>query len=138
MTEICHYITDVAATGNGSYPRNFAMGYDKAKKAALWAAYPLHAYYTAPNASKERAYSADPSLGKTEQMVGGVGAPYNKGHQVPNADRKMSNLANKQISYYSNDATARYIQQRCMGHPGKQSPRMDVRRYALCGNGMLF
>lgn len=102
MTEICHYITDVAATGNGSYPRNFAMGYDKAKKAALWAAYPLHAYYTAPNASKERAYSADPSLGKTEQMVGGVGAPYNKGHQVPNADRKMSNLANKQISYYSN------------------------------------
>lgn len=102
VTEICHYITDVAATGNGSYPRNFAMGYDKAKKAALWAAYPLHAYYTAPNASKERAYSADPSLGKTEQMVGGVGAPYNKGHQVPNADRKVSNLANKQISYYSN------------------------------------
>lgn len=102
MTEICHYITDVAATGNGSYPRNFAMGYDKAKKAALWAAYPLHAYYTAPNASKERAYSADLSLGKTEQMVGGVGAPYNKGHQVPNADRKVSNLANKQISYYSN------------------------------------
>ena len=102
MTEICHYITDVEATGNGSYPRNFAMGYDKAKKAALWAAYPLHAYYTAPNASKERAYSADPSLGKTEQMVGGVGAPYNKGHQVPNADRKVSNLANKQISYYSN------------------------------------
>ena len=74
VTEICHYITDVAATGNGSYPRNFAMGYDKAKKAALWAAYPLHAYYTAPNASKERAYSADLSLGKTEQMVGGVGA----------------------------------------------------------------
>ena len=35
------------------------------KKAALWAAYPLHAYYTAPNASKERAYSADLSLGKT-------------------------------------------------------------------------
>lgn len=102
VTEICHYITDVAATGNGSYPRNFAMGYDKAKKAALWAAYPLHAYYTAPNASKERAYSADLSLGKTEQMVGGVGAPYNKGHQVPNADRKVSNLANKQISYYSN------------------------------------
>lgn len=101
VTEICHYITDVAA-GNGSYPRNFAMGYYKAKKAALWAAYPLHAYYTAPNASKERAYSADPSLGKTEQMVGGVGAPYNKGHQVPNADRKVSNLANKQISYYSN------------------------------------
>lgn len=35
-------------------------------------------------------------------MVGGVGAPYNKGHQVPDADRKVSNLANKQISYYSN------------------------------------
>ena len=98
VTEICHYITDVAA-GNGSYPRNFALGYDKAKKAALWAAYPLHAYYTAPNASKERAYSADPSLGTTEPMVGGVGAPYNTGPQVPNADRNGSNLANEQISY---------------------------------------
>ena len=98
VTEICHYITDVAA-GNGSYPRNFAMGYDKAKKAALWAAYPLHAYYTAPNASKERAYSADSSLGKIEQMVRGVGAPSNNGHQVPNSARKVSNLAINQIYY---------------------------------------
>lgn len=102
VTEICHYITDVATTSDGHYPRNYAMGYDKAKKAALWAAYPLHAYYTASNATKERAYSADPLLGTTEQMAGGVSAPYNKGHQVPNADRKVSNLANKQISYYSN------------------------------------
>ena len=83
VTEICHYITDVAATGNGSYPRNFAMGYDKAKKAALWAAYPLHAYYTAPNASKERAYSADLAQRKNEQRKRGVGARSYSSNQTP-------------------------------------------------------
>lgn len=92
----------MAKTAEGYHPRNFTMGYDKQKKAALWAAYPLHAYHTANNASYTRAYSFDPLLGQTEQMYNGVPAPYNKGHQVPNADRKVSNLANKQISYYSN------------------------------------
>lgn len=92
-----------------------------------------------PECFERAAYSADPSLGKTEQMVGGVGAPYNKGHQVPNADRKVSNLANKQISYYSNmtPQLATFIS----GAWGTLENRVrgwDVRRYALCGNGMLF
>ncbi|WP_295938146.1 DNA/RNA non-specific endonuclease [uncultured Alistipes sp.] len=102
VTEIAHYITDVGMTGDGYLPRNYAMGYDKAKKAALWAAYPLHSYHTKSGATTERSYSPDPEMSKTEQMYGGVSAPYNRGHQVPNADRKVSNVANKQISYYSN------------------------------------
>lgn len=101
VTEISHFITDAGRTSDGYAPRNYAMGYDKQKKAALWVAYPLHSFYTKGNSS-ERQYSADPSLGKTEQMVDGVSAPYNRGHQLPNADRRVSNMANKQISYYSN------------------------------------
>ena len=38
LTEICHIITDVARTSEGYYPRNYTMGYDKAKRLALWAA----------------------------------------------------------------------------------------------------
>lgn len=102
VTELCHFITDVASTAEGYAPRNYAMGYDKSKKAALWAAYPLHDYYTKSNATVERDYASDPLLGPTEQMYGGVPTPYNRGHQVPNADRKVSNLANRQISYFSN------------------------------------
>lgn len=57
VTEISHFITDVARTLEGYYTRNYAMGYDKAKKAALWAAYPLHAFYTQAGASAERKYA---------------------------------------------------------------------------------
>ena len=101
LTEICHIITDVAKTAEGFYPRNYAMGYDKAKKLALWAAYPLHSCYT-EGSSRERRWSYDPALKQSEQMTGGVGVPYSRGHQVANADRRVSDLANDQISYYSN------------------------------------
>lgn len=101
LTEICHIITDVARTSEGYYPRNYTMGYDKAKRLALWAAYPLHSCYT-QGISRERHWGYDPTLAPGEQMAGGVSAPYNRGHQVTNADRRVSNLANDQISYYSN------------------------------------
>lgn len=101
LTEICHIITDVARTSEGYYPRNYTMGYDKAKRLALWAAYPLHSCYT-QGISRERHWGYDPTLAPGEQMAGGVSAPYNRGHQVANADRRVSNLANDQISYYSN------------------------------------
>ena len=101
LTEICHIITDVARTSEGYYPRNYTMSYDKAKRLALWAAYPLHSCYT-QGISRERHWGYDPTLAPGEQMAGGVSAPYNRGHQVANADRRVSNLANDQISYYSN------------------------------------
>ncbi len=106
LTEIAHYITDVSLrTADGEYIRNYAMGYDKTKKAALWAAYPLHDIHLSAYGGAsvtERDYDFDPALEATEQMYKGVSLPYNKGHQVPNADRRMSNAANAQISYYSN------------------------------------
>ena len=79
LTEICHIITDVARTSEGYYPRNYTMGYDKAKRLALWAAYPLHSCYT-QGISRERHWGYDPTLAPGEQMTGGVSAPYNRGH----------------------------------------------------------
>lgn len=35
-------------------------------------------------------------------MGGTFATTYNRGHQLPNADRKVSSLANKQVYYYSN------------------------------------
>lgn len=101
LTEMYHCITDVAKTAEGYYPRNYAMGYDKSKKAALWVAYPMHPFYTTGSAGSS-SFSSDPSLGRTEQMVSGVDAPYNRGHQIANADRKVSSTANKQTYYFSN------------------------------------
>lgn len=102
LTEICHIITDVARTSEGYYPRNYAMGYDKSKKLALWVAYPLHTYYTT-GSSRERHWGYDPDLDKSVQMTEGLASSdYNRGHQVANADRRVSDLANDQISYYSN------------------------------------
>lgn len=43
-----------------------------------------------------------PRWRRASRWAGGVSAPYNRGHQVANADRRVSNLANDQISYYSN------------------------------------
>ena len=102
LTELYHCITDVATTAEGYQPRNYAMGYDASKKLALWVAYPLHTYYTT-GTSRERQWGYDPKLAKTDQMTEGlVSTEYNRGHQVPNADRRISNNANDQISYYSN------------------------------------
>lgn len=50
------------------------MGYDKAKRLALWAAYPLHSCYT-QGISRERHWGYDPTLAPGEQMAGGVSAP---------------------------------------------------------------
>ena len=78
------------------------MGYDKSKKLALWVAYPLHTYYTT-GSSRERHWGYDPDLDKSVQMTEGLASSdYNRGHQVANADRRVSDLSNDQISYYSN------------------------------------
>lgn len=101
LTEKAYILTDVAQVG-GSYPRNFSIGYDKTKKAALWVAYPMHDYYVAPNSSSSN-FTYDRNFEPTEQMhTGGVPAPYNKGHQVASADRKVSSKAREQIYYMTN------------------------------------
>ena len=80
-----------------------------------------------------------PVAGKDRADGGRRGSTLQQG--TPSPQRRPENeQPGEQADFllFEHDATARYIQQRCMGHPGKQSPRMDVRRYALCGNGMLF
>lgn len=88
-------------TIDGYAPRNYAMGYDRAKKAALWVAYPMHGYYTSGSAGSS-SFTRDPDLPSEDQMGGTFATTYNRGHQLPNADRKVSSLANKQVYYYSN------------------------------------
>ena len=45
------------------------MGYDRAKKAALWVAYPMHGYYTSGSAGSS-SFTKDPDLPSEDQMGG--------------------------------------------------------------------
>lgn len=138
LTELVRLITDVP-TIDGYAPRNYAMGYDRAKKAALWVAYPMHGYYTSGSAGSS-SFTKDPDLPSEDQMGGTFATTYNRGHQLPNADRKVSSLANKQVYYYSNMTPAdRLVQQSDLGGArGKRSHQVDLLRHALRGHRLPF
>jgi endonuclease G len=69
--------------------RNYTLCYDKTKRGALWVAYPLHDDYT--GSGRVETWEYDPKIEASWQPVlyrgynnGGV---WNRGHQIPNADR---------------------------------------------------
>ena len=95
---------------NGSTYRNYSFGWDDSNKVALWVAYPLCSFYTASydgeNHRHEEYFIKDPLLGDASPRPGGGWAgDYDRGHQIPSADRQCSELANGQ-TYYGTNMTA--------------------------------
>ena len=88
---------------NGQNYRNYAMLYDTDLKMAYWVAYPLCTFYTQRNTGRTDAWDYDPLL-STEQQPTMKNAieRYQRGHQIPSADRYVTEEANKQTFYYSN------------------------------------
>ena len=88
---------------NGQNYRNYAMLYDTDLKMAYWVAYPLCTFYTQRNTGRTDAWDYDPLL-STEQQPTMKNAieRYQRGHQIPSADRYVTKEANKQTFYYSN------------------------------------
>ena len=95
---ISHYFSD-----NGKQVRSYSMLYDTQLKMAYWVAYPLCNYYTAKNVKRTNAWAYDPSLSSEEQatMKRGLNG-YDRGHQIPSADRLVTREANEQTFYYTN------------------------------------
>ena len=95
---ISHYFSD-----NGKQVRSYSMLYDTQLKMAYWVAYPLCNYYTAKNVNRTNAWAYDPSLSSEEQatMKRGLNG-YDRGHQIPSADRLVTREANEQTFYYTN------------------------------------
>lgn len=96
------YITH-SFTDGGKQVRNYAMLYDTDLKMAYWVAYPLCNYYTKKNVSRTDDWGFDPALANSLQadMSKGIGG-YDRGHQLPSADRLVTREANVQTFYYTN------------------------------------
>ncbi len=96
------YVTHTAMM-NERNARNYTMCYDRTKLAAWWVAYPLHASYTGSGRSDAWAY--DPKIDMQYQANlerSYQHANYDRGHQVPNADRNGVAAMAAQTFYYSN------------------------------------
>lgn len=96
------YITHFARLGSRN-ARNFTLCFDKTKYAAWWVAYPLHAAYTGSGRVESWAY--DPKIAAEYQADLSRSYPsstYDRGHQIPNADRNANSVMQAQTFYFSN------------------------------------
>ena len=96
---VTHYFTN-----GGKTVRNYSYLYDTDLKMAYWVAYPLCNYYTKSNVSRTDLWAYDPALEEAQQacMKKGLSGNYDRGHQIPSADRLVTTEANEQTFYYTN------------------------------------
>lgn len=88
---------------NGKTYRNYTFGWSQEDLVALWVAYPLSKIYTNGNAGYTKAWAYDPLLDELSAApFGGYGGPYDRGHQLPSADRQCCYDANAQTFYGTN------------------------------------
>ncbi|MGL4519852.1 MAG: DNA/RNA non-specific endonuclease [Phocaeicola sp.] len=92
------------ATLNNREVRNYSICFDKTNKAALWVAYPLHNAYLG-GISRTDAWAFDPIISKSYQpdcTTKSYKGNYDRGHQLPSADRLATYELNAQTFYMSN------------------------------------
>ena len=105
------YNTHYGKMGSRSNARNYTYCFDPDYRAALWVAYPLHSCYT--SGSGDRDYSSfgyDPMVSTSYQAnlgAGSYGGRYDRGHQLPAADRKCSQEMMDQ-TFYATNMTPQY------------------------------
>lgn len=83
--------------------RNYSMLYDTSLKMAYWVAYPLCSYYLG-DAKRTDNWGYDPEINSSLQanMNKGLGNGYDRGHQLPSADRLRSAALNTTTFYFTN------------------------------------
>jgi DNA/RNA endonuclease G (NUC1) len=88
--------------GARSYMRNYTMFYDTSMKLAYWVAYPLHENYIG-STSRTEEWAYDPLIlsGYQANLFGGISG-YDRGHQLPSADRTYNVAENYTTFYFSN------------------------------------
>lgn len=97
------YATHYASLNNKT-ARNYSICFDKTKKAALWVAYPLHTAYLG-SGGRTDAWAFDPIIPSNFQadcVNRSYKGNYDRGHQLPSADRLATNELNAQTFYMSN------------------------------------
>lgn len=102
-SEAQKFVTHYTTIG-GKRVRNYSMLFDTEHRVALWVAYPLHQCYLGTTA-RTNAWDWDPKFSESVQpqvAYGSFGNPYQRGHQIPSADRLVSYEANAQTFYVTN------------------------------------
>jgi DNA/RNA endonuclease G (NUC1) len=90
---------------NGKTYRNYSFGWSQKDMVAVWVAYPLCKMYSNGSVKRNDAevWALDPHLGNDSSApFGGCGGNYDRGHQLPFADRKCCLEAAKQTFYGTN------------------------------------
>ncbi|MHC1780105.1 MAG: DNA/RNA non-specific endonuclease [Bacteroidales bacterium] len=82
--------------------RNYSMLFDKQEKIAYWVAYPHHNSYIGSTGRTDN-WQWDPKFSYSNQanFFSGING-YDRGHQIPSADRTCSFEANSQTFYFTN------------------------------------
>jgi DNA/RNA endonuclease G (NUC1) len=82
--------------------RSYSMLYDTEYRMAYWVAYPLCKLYIGSSGRTDK-WAYDPAISATRQpnLSGGISG-YDRGHQLPSADRTANASANNQTFYYTN------------------------------------
>lgn len=97
------YVTHYTSLNNKTV-RNYSICFDITRKAALWVAYPIHAsYFGSTNRTDE--WGFDPVINdyfQADCVTRSYGGPYDRGHQLPSADRLANREMNVQTFYMSN------------------------------------
>lgn len=98
------YVSHYADMGIKSNVRNYTMCFDPKHRASLWVAYPLHSSYTSGNATRSDNFGYDPSVSTSYQadLSRSYRGSYDRGHQIPAADRKCEQTMMDQTFYATN------------------------------------
>lgn len=100
---VSHFARLNTPGGTAYNARNYTMCFDKTKFAAWWVAYPLHSAYTGSGRVETWAY--DPKIAAEYQADLTKSYParnFDRGHQIPNADRSANATMQAQTFYFSN------------------------------------
>ena len=98
--------THYGSMGVRSDARNYTYCFDPDYRVALWVAYPLHSCYTTGGGDRDYSrFGYDPNVDTKYQAnlgAGSYGGRYDRGHQIPAADRKCSQQMMDQTFYATN------------------------------------
>lgn len=89
---------------NGESYRNYSIGWSAPNRLSLWVAYPLCGFYTAKKVSRQDDWNFDPDVPVSQQanLTRSYSGSYDRGHQLPSADRLVCREANAQTFYFTN------------------------------------
>ena len=96
-----YFITHDMTLSNGAKSRNYSIYYDTSALLSFWVAYPLNSSLIG-SGSRTNEWGYDPKVpAKYQPTLFGGFRGYDRGHQIPSADRLKRN-ANVQTFYFTN------------------------------------